>query len=171
MSGSHGSTAGFITQQPNPKPFITASTHSKVQLLSAELRNEFSRLSMLDSIAPDLSELEGQDLRIWETQAQDLFYDHTRTHRSSMNGRLREASKSCSKYLLCVTCMRSQSRCLAYFYFSSMGMGSLPDSWLNIKTAPSSWPLPSKNNYPRCAIPRLPERGYQFLLLWPESQA
>lgn len=25
---------------------------------------------MLDSIAPDLSELEGQDLRIWETQAQ-----------------------------------------------------------------------------------------------------
>lgn len=50
-------------------PFIAASTHSEVQLLSAELKNEFSRLSTLDSIVPDLSELEGQDLRIWETQA------------------------------------------------------------------------------------------------------
>ena len=50
-------------------PFIKASTHSDVQLLSAELKNEFSRLSALQSIVPDLSELEGQDLRIWETQA------------------------------------------------------------------------------------------------------
>ena len=50
-------------------PFIKASTHSEVQLLSAELKNEFSRLSALQSIIPDLSELEGQDLRIWETQA------------------------------------------------------------------------------------------------------
>ena len=50
-------------------PFIKASTHSEVQLLSAELKNEFSRLSVLQSIVPDLSELEGQDLRIWETQA------------------------------------------------------------------------------------------------------
>ena len=50
-------------------PYIKASTHSEVQLLSAELKNEFSRLSALQSIVPDLSELEGQDLRIWETQA------------------------------------------------------------------------------------------------------
>lgn len=50
-------------------PFITASTHSDIQILSAELKNEFSKLSALDSIVPDLSELEGQDLRIWETQA------------------------------------------------------------------------------------------------------
>ena len=50
-------------------PFIAASTHSEVQLLSAELKNEFSRLAMLDSIIPDLSELEGQDLCIWEIQA------------------------------------------------------------------------------------------------------
>lgn len=50
-------------------PFIAASTHSEVQLLSAELKNEFSRLSVLESIVPDLSELEGQDLRIWEIQA------------------------------------------------------------------------------------------------------
>ena len=50
-------------------PFIRASTHSEVQLLSAELKNEFLRLSTLESIVPDLSELEGQDLRIWETQA------------------------------------------------------------------------------------------------------
>lgn len=50
-------------------PFIAASTHSEVQLLSAELKNEFSRLAMLDSIVPDLSELEGQDLCIWEAQA------------------------------------------------------------------------------------------------------
>ena len=50
-------------------PFIRASTHSEVQLLSAELKNEFLRLSTLESIVPDLSELEEQDLRIWETQA------------------------------------------------------------------------------------------------------
>lgn len=49
-------------------PFIAASTHSEVQLLSAELKSEFSRLSTLDSIVPDLSELEDQDLRIWEIQ-------------------------------------------------------------------------------------------------------
>ena len=49
--------------------FIKANTYSEVQLLSAELKNEFSRLSALNSIVPDLSELEGQDLRIWETQA------------------------------------------------------------------------------------------------------
>ena len=48
--------------------FIAASTHSEVHLLSAELKNEFSRLATLDSIVPDPSELEGQDLRIWETQ-------------------------------------------------------------------------------------------------------
>lgn len=48
-------------------PFIAASTHSEVQSLSAELKNEFSRLSSLNLIIPDLSELEGQDLRIWET--------------------------------------------------------------------------------------------------------
>ena len=50
------------------KPYIKANTHSEVQLLSRELKNEFSRLSALQSIVPDLSELEGQDLRIWETQ-------------------------------------------------------------------------------------------------------
>ena len=50
-------------------PYIKASTHSEVQLLSAELKNEFSRLSALQSTVPDLSKLEGQDLRIWETQA------------------------------------------------------------------------------------------------------
>ena len=49
-------------------PYIKANTHSEVQLLSAELKNEFSRLSALQSIVPDLNELEGQDLRIWETQ-------------------------------------------------------------------------------------------------------
>ena len=50
-------------------PFIKASTHSEIQLLSAELKNEFSRLSVLQSIFPDLSDLEEQDLQIWETQA------------------------------------------------------------------------------------------------------
>ena len=50
-------------------PFIKASTHLEVQSLSAELKNEFSRLSALQSMIPDLSELEGQDLQIWETQA------------------------------------------------------------------------------------------------------
>ena len=50
-------------------PFIAASTHSEIQLLSGELKNEFSRLSALNSMVPNLSELEGQDLKIWETQA------------------------------------------------------------------------------------------------------
>ena len=63
-------------------PFITASTHSEVQLLSAELKNEFSRLVTLDSIVPDLSELEGQDLRIWETQARGPLL---RPHKNSLN--------------------------------------------------------------------------------------
>ena len=49
-------------------PYSKANTHSEVQLLSAELKNEFARLSALQLIVPDLSELEGQDLRIWETQ-------------------------------------------------------------------------------------------------------
>ena len=49
-------------------PFIAASTHSEVQLLSTELRSELSRLSKLKSTVPDLSELEGQDLRIWGIQ-------------------------------------------------------------------------------------------------------
>lgn len=61
-------------------PFIAASTHSEVQLLSAELMNEFSRLSVLDSIVPDLTELEGQDLRMWEIQARGLLL---RPHKDS----------------------------------------------------------------------------------------
>lgn len=63
-------------------PFIAASTHSEVQLLSGELKNEFSRLSTLDSIVPDLSELEEQDLRIWETQAKGPLL---RPHKDSRN--------------------------------------------------------------------------------------
>ena len=46
--------------------FVTASTHSEVQALSAELKKEFARLSDLGLITPGLDELEGQDLQIWE---------------------------------------------------------------------------------------------------------
>ena len=46
--------------------FITASSRSDVQLLSAELKKEFDRLSKLQLIVPDLGEMQGQDLRIWE---------------------------------------------------------------------------------------------------------
>lgn len=61
-------------------PFIAASTHSEVQLLSAELKHEFSKLSTLDSVVPDLSELDGQDLRIWEIQAKGPL---SRPHKDS----------------------------------------------------------------------------------------
>ena len=46
--------------------FVTASTHSEVQALSAELKHEFARLSDSGLIIPALDELEGQDLQIWE---------------------------------------------------------------------------------------------------------
>lgn len=46
--------------------FITASTRSEVQALSAELKVEFARLSAMELVTPNLGELEGQDLRIWE---------------------------------------------------------------------------------------------------------
>ena len=48
-------------------PFITATTHAQVRLLSAELKKEFLRLARLDSSVPGLSEIEHQNLRIWET--------------------------------------------------------------------------------------------------------
>lgn len=66
-------------------PFISASTHSEVQRLSAELKNEFSRLTALDLVTPDLNEIEGQDLRIWETQVRGpLLRPHKESH--SVNG-------------------------------------------------------------------------------------
>ena len=71
-------------------PYIKASTHLEVQLLSAELKNEFSRLSALQSSIPDLSELEGQDLRIWETQAREpslrLHKDSRKVHKWTVDG-------------------------------------------------------------------------------------
>ena len=63
-------------------PFLKASTHSEVQRLSAELKNEFSKLSALQSILPDLSELEEQDLQIWETQTRGpLLRPHKNSRR------------------------------------------------------------------------------------------
>lgn len=47
--------------------FVTASTRLDVQLLSAELKNEFARLSSSQAIIPDLGEMQVQDLRIWES--------------------------------------------------------------------------------------------------------
>ncbi|KAL2049934.1 hypothetical protein ABVK25_009801 [Lepraria finkii] len=52
---------------------IAASKYAEVQLLSAELKNQFSRLESLDSVFPDLGGLEGQDLRIWETPNKGLI--------------------------------------------------------------------------------------------------
>ena len=51
---------------------IAASKFAEVQLLSAELKNQFSRLESLESVFPDLGDLEGQDLRIWETPNKGL---------------------------------------------------------------------------------------------------
>ena len=50
-------------------PFLSASTHSEVQILSAELKSEFLRLKNLEAVIPDLRDLETQDLRIWEAQS------------------------------------------------------------------------------------------------------
>ena len=45
---------------------LAASKFAEVQLLTSELKNQFTRLESLQSIFPDLGDLEGQDLRIWE---------------------------------------------------------------------------------------------------------
>ena len=55
---------------------ITASTHSDVQALSAELKNEFARLADLSLVAPNLDELEEQDLRIWEVTRTPYLRPH-----------------------------------------------------------------------------------------------
>lgn len=51
-------------------PFLSAKTHSEVQLLSAEIKTEFQRLGSLGAVIPDLRDRESQDLRIWESQTQ-----------------------------------------------------------------------------------------------------
>ena len=58
----------IITRHPQV-PFLSASTHSEVQILSAGLKSEFQRLRNLEALIPDLRDLESQDLRIWETQS------------------------------------------------------------------------------------------------------
>ena len=52
--------------------FLAANTHSEVQLLSRELKTEFTRLSIMNVIVPNSKELEEQDLRIWESQNSHL---------------------------------------------------------------------------------------------------
>ena len=52
---------------------MAANKFAEVQLLSAELKNQFSRLESLESVFPDLGDLEGQDLRIWETPNKGLI--------------------------------------------------------------------------------------------------
>ena len=52
---------------------LAASKFAEVQLLTAELKNQFTRLESLQSIFPDLSDLEGQDLRIWERGKKGLI--------------------------------------------------------------------------------------------------
>ena len=47
-------------------PFISASKSSELQSLSAEVRNEFSRITTLAMVVPALDQLSGQNLRFWE---------------------------------------------------------------------------------------------------------
>ena len=48
-------------------PFISASKSSELQSLSAEVKNEFSRITALAMVVPALDKLRIQDLRIWES--------------------------------------------------------------------------------------------------------
>ena len=48
-------------------PFISASKSSELQSLSAEVRNEFSRVTALAMVVPALGELSSQHLRLWES--------------------------------------------------------------------------------------------------------
>ena len=48
-------------------PFISASKSSELQSLSAEVKNEFSRITALAMVVPALDQLSGQDLRLWES--------------------------------------------------------------------------------------------------------
>ena len=48
-------------------PFISASKSSELQSLSAEVKNEFSRITALAMVVPALDELSSQELRLWES--------------------------------------------------------------------------------------------------------
>ena len=48
-------------------PFISASKSSELRSLSAEVKNEFSRVTALAMVVPNLDELCGHDLRLWES--------------------------------------------------------------------------------------------------------
>ena len=48
-------------------PFISAGKSSELRSLSAEVKNEFSRITTLAIVVPALDELCGQDLRLWES--------------------------------------------------------------------------------------------------------
>ena len=65
---------------------IAASKFAEVQLLSAELKNQFSRLESLESVFPDLGDLESQDLRIWETPNKGLIIRPRNSLRSRDGG-------------------------------------------------------------------------------------
>lgn len=76
---------------------IAASKFAEVQLLSAELKNQFSRLESLDSVFPDLGGLEGQDLRIWETPNKGLIIRPRNSFRSPDGGAVVGGANSVSK--------------------------------------------------------------------------
>ena len=65
---------------------MAASKFAEVQLLSAELKNQFSRLESLESVFPDLGDLESQDLRIWETPNKGLIIRPRNSLRSRDGG-------------------------------------------------------------------------------------
>lgn len=48
-------------------PFIPASKSSELQSLSAEVKDEFSRITALAMVVPSLDKLRSQDLRLWES--------------------------------------------------------------------------------------------------------
>ena len=54
-------------------PCITTSTDAEVRLLSADIRNEFARLSSLTSVVPSLDVLDTEEIRIWEMAKQESF--------------------------------------------------------------------------------------------------
>lgn len=71
----------IIAQHPQA-PFLSAATRLEVQPLSDGVKSEFSRLMASSSNVPPLTDLSGQDLRIWETSTCGLVL---RSHKDARN--------------------------------------------------------------------------------------
>ena len=179
----------IITCHPQV-PFIPADTHSDIQQLSTELKNEFSRLLALDSIVPDLTDLEVQDLRIWEMQAREPSlrpHKHSRQHDEwTVDGgeqvlfqrfalyELHALPESLPCVLLFLVHTDGRScRLVAQNQNCSIILAVAFQKVVEAKEVGSSVTVNDETNHvhqcPKRAVSWLSDRGNQTLLSWPEG--